>query len=418
MTSFRSDRSGTPDDPDLFRRADAVFDAALDLEPEERAAYVARACAGDDALRAAVERLLTAHANAGDFLAGAADSGGVVARALEAHRDLDPEHGDDDDFRNRVERALGAQYRVERRVAVKVLDALLGDALDASGADRFLAEIRTTANLRHPHILPLFHSGAADGILYYVMPFVDGETLRQRLAREAPLPVDEAVRIARAVAGALAHAHARGVVHRDLKPENILLQDGEPIVADFGIALAVANAGGERVTRAGFVLGTPQYMAPEQASGVESVDSRADMYALGAVTYEMLTGDPPHVAGSVHAVLAKRLSERPTPVRVLRDSVPDHVERAVHRALEIVPADRFPTVGEFGEALVRGAGAPVTGTRTHGENTRASRRVPAIAAMAVTGLAIALGIGAWLTTRGSAAGPADVATTRFVVAPI
>ena len=437
MTSFRSDRSGAPDDPDLFRRADAVFDAALDLEPERRAAYVERACAGDDALRAAVERLLAAHANAGDFLAEAADSGGVVARALEGHGHLHAEHGNDDVLGSRLKRALGDRYRVERRVArggmatvyrafdvrherpvaVKVLDARLGDALE-SGADRFLAEIRTTANLRHPHILPLFDSGAADGILYYVMPLVDGETLRQRLVREAPLPVDDAVRIARAVAGALAHAHARGVVHRDLKPENILLQDGEPIVADFGIALAVANAGGERVTRAGFVLGTPQYMAPEQASGAVSVDSRVDTYALGAVTYEMLTGDPPHVAGSARAVLAKRRSERPTPVRVLRDSVPEHVERAVHRALEIVPADRFATVSDFGEALVRGGGAPVTGARTNGGNVRASRRVLAMAALAVAGLAIALGIAAWSARGGTAAGEANVAATRFVVAPI
>ena len=167
------------------------------------------------------------------------------------------------------------------------------DLAAALGGERFLAEIKTTANLQHPHILPLLDSGEADGLLYYVMPFVDGESLRDRLTREKQLPIDDALRIAREVADALGYAHAHGVIHRDIKPENILLQGGHALVADFGIALAVQSAGGQRMTQTGLSLGTPQYMSPEQAMGERTIDARADIYALGAVTYEMLAGDPP-----------------------------------------------------------------------------------------------------------------------------
>ena len=165
------------------------------------------------------------------------------------------------------------------------------------GVERFLSEIQVTANLQHPHLLPLFDSGEADGLLFYVMPFVEGESLRGRLDREKQLPVDEAVRIAIAVASALDYAHRHGVIHRDLKPENILLHDGQPLVADFGIALAVSNAGGTRVTQTGLSFGTPQYMSPEQATGDRAIDGRTDIYSLGAVLYEMLTGEPPHTGG-------------------------------------------------------------------------------------------------------------------------
>src|SRR5581483_1506522 len=178
-----------------------------------------------------------------------------------------------------------------RRVALKVLDPELGAVL---GGERFLSEIRVTANLQHPNLLPLFDSGEADGLLYYVMPFIEGESLRHRLEREKQLPVDEAVRIAVAVANALDYAHGHGVIHRDLKPENILLQHGQPVVADFGIALAVSNAGGARVTQTGLSLGTPQYMSPEQATGDRLVDARTDVYSMGAVLYEMLAGEAPH----------------------------------------------------------------------------------------------------------------------------
>ena len=202
--------------------------------------------------------------------------------------------------RYRLERELGAggmatvwladDQRHGRRVAIKVLHPELSVVL---GPERFLAEIRTTANLQHPHILPLFDSGSAEGLLYYVMPYVEGETLRTRLERERQLPVPEAVRFATEVADALDYAHRHGVVHRDIKPENILLQDGHVVVADFGIALAVQQAGGSRMTQTGLSLGTPHYMAPEQAMGERTIDARADVYALGAVTYEMLAGAPP-----------------------------------------------------------------------------------------------------------------------------
>ena len=180
---------------------------------------------------------------------------------------------------------LARDVRHARQVAIKVLHPELAAVL---GAERFLAEIKTTANLQHPHILPLFDSGSADGQLFYVMPFVEGETLRARLDRETQLPIADAVQLAREVADALQYAHARGVVHRDIKPENILLQGGHALVADFGIALAVQSAGGQRMTQTGLSLGTPQYMAPEQAMGEKAVDGRADLYALGAVTYELV----------------------------------------------------------------------------------------------------------------------------------
>ena len=183
------------------------------------------------------------------------------------------------------------------------------------GADRFLSEIRTTANLQHPHILPLFDSGEADSFVYYVMPYVEGESLRERLDRERQLPVEEAVGIARKVASALEYAHEKGIIHRDIKPANILLQRGEPLVADFGIALAVAEAGGDRITETGLSLGTPHYMSPEQASGERSLDPRSDVYALGSVLYEMLAGQPPHAGPTTQAILARILTDEARPVK-------------------------------------------------------------------------------------------------------
>ncbi len=235
-----------------------------------------------------------------------------------------------------------------QRVAIKVLHPDLGAAL---GSERFLSEIRTTARLQHPHILPLLDSGEADGLLYYVMPLVTGETLRTRLERERQLPINDAVRIAREVAAALDYAHRQGVIHRDIKPENILLHDGQALVADFGIALAVQTAGGARMTQTGLSLGTPQYMSPEQAMGEKVIDARSDVYALGAVTYEMLAGDAPFTGGSVQAIVAKIMTEKPTPVHTLRDTVPEHVEETVLTALAKLPADRFATAAEFAAAL-------------------------------------------------------------------
>jgi serine/threonine-protein kinase len=261
----------------------------------------------------------------------------------------------------RIERELGQggmatvylahDLKHERLVAIKVLHPELSAVL---GAERFLSEIKTTAALQHPNILALFDSGAADGLLYYVMPYVEGETLRARLSREKQLPVEDVVAIARGSAAALDYAHRHGVIHRDIKPENILLQDGQPLVADFGIALAVKAAGGVRLTQTGLSLGTPQYMSPEQATAERELDARSDVYALGAVTYEMLTGEAPFTGSTTQAIIAKLMTEEPRPVSVLRRAVPAHLEEAVHRALEKLPADRWGSAAEFGAALVGG----------------------------------------------------------------
>ena len=243
---------------------------------------------------------------------------------------------------------LARDLRHHRRVALKVLRPDLGAVV---GIDRFQAEIRVTANLQHPNLLPLFDSGVAGELLFYVMPNVEGESLRARIDREKQLPVEEAIRIAAAIAGALDYAHRHGVVHRDLKPENILIQEGQPLVADFGIALAISNAGGARITQTGLSLGTPQYMSPEQATGDRQIDGRTDIYSLGALTYEMLTGEPPHVGSTSQAIIARVLTERPRSIRATRASVPEHVEAAVHQALEKLPADRWATARDFADAL-------------------------------------------------------------------
>ncbi len=295
-----------------------------------------------------------------------------------------------------VEREIGAggmatvylarDLRHQRPVALKVLDRDLGAAL---GAERFLSEIRVTANLQHPNLLPLFDSGdvtSGDGsvCLFYVMPFVEGETLRRRLIREKLLPVDEAIRIATTIAGALDYAHRHGVVHRDLKPENILFHDGQALVADFGIALAVSNAAGPRMTQTGLSLGTPQYMAPEQAMGDRSIDARADIYALGTITYEMLTGEPPFTGPTAQAVAAKVITERASAVMLSRASVPAHVDEAIARALEKLPADRFQSAADFAKAI----SATTTGER---RTSRASwvRDWRSIAALTVAAAACA-----------------------------
>ena len=243
---------------------------------------------------------------------------------------------------------LARDIRHERQVAIKVLNPELGAVV---GVERFLAEIKVTAGLQHPNLLPLFDSGEFDGQLFYVMPFVDGESLRDRLRREKQLPIEDALRIAAAVGNALEYAHQRGVIHRDLKPENILLQSGHPLVADFGIALAVTNAGGSRITQTGLSLGTPHYMSPEQATGDRAIDGRTDIYSLAAVLYEMLTGDPPHTGSTAQAIIAKVLTDKPRPLHLSRSTVPRHVEAAVECGLAKLPADRFATAGDFVSAL-------------------------------------------------------------------
>jgi serine/threonine-protein kinase len=297
--------------------------------------------------------------------------------------------------RYRIERELGeggmatvylaGDLKHERKVALKVLKPELAAVV---GAERFVAEIRTTANLRHPHILPLFDSGEADGFLYYVMPYVEGESLRERLDREKQLPVDEAVAIATKVAGALQAAHDAGVIHRDIKPANILLEKGEPVVADFGIALAVQEAGGGRLTETGLSLGTPYYMSPEQATGDRAPDARSDVYALGSVLYEMLTGDPPHTGSTAQAVLGQIITGEPVFATRKRPAVPAHVDAAIRRALEKLPADRFGTAAEMAGAL----GNP---SFRHGEletrvASRGDRRLTGVLAVTTVVLAIAL----------------------------
>jgi serine/threonine-protein kinase len=264
--------------------------------------------------------------------------------------------------RYRLERELGAggmatvylaaDLRHDRKVALKVLRPELAAVL---GADRFVQEIKTTAALQHPHILPLFDSGSADRFLYYVMPYIQGETLRNKLDREKQLGVEEAVRITREVADALDYAHRHGVIHRDIKPENILLHDGRPMVADFGIALALSAAAGGRMTETGLSLGTPHYMSPEQATAEKEITARSDVYSLASVLYEMLAGQPPHLGGTAQQIIMKIVTETPTPVTQMRKSVPPNVAAALARALEKLPADRFVSAREFAAALTNPA---------------------------------------------------------------
>jgi serine/threonine-protein kinase len=247
---------------------------------------------------------------------------------------------------------LADDLKHERKVALKVLKP---DLAAAVGAQRFLAEIKTTASLQHPHILPLFDSGEAHGSVYYVMPFIDGETVRDKLDREKQLGIDEAVRIATDVAGALDYAHRSNVIHRDIKPENILLHDGRAMVTDFGIALAVSAAGGERLTETGLSLGTPHYMSPEQATAEETLTNRSDIYSLGAVLYEMFTGERPHTGKSARQIIVRIVTDEAQPVTELRKSVPAHMAATTAKALEKLPADRFETASQFAEALTNPA---------------------------------------------------------------
>src|SRR5438552_3537700 len=260
--------------------------------------------------------------------------------------------------RYRIERVLGRggmatvyvaeDLRHRRQVAIKVLRP---DVAAAIGAERFLREIAIAARLTHPHVLPLIDSGQADGSLYYVMPYVRGETLRERLVREQRFALKDALRIAREVGAGLDYAHREGFVHRDVKPENVLLADGHAVLADFGIARAIFQAGGEHVTEVGLAIGTPEYMSPEQAAGDRELDGRCDVYALACVVYEMLAGEPPFSGNSARAIVARHLSEPPTPLRARRPDAPAAVEQALARALAKDPADRFARVAEFTAAL-------------------------------------------------------------------
>jgi eukaryotic-like serine/threonine-protein kinase len=312
--------------------------------------------------------------------------------------------------RYRIERELGAggmatvylaeDLKHDRRVAIKVLRPELAAVI---GAERFLREIKTIATLQHPHILGLIDSGQVNGTAYYVMPFVEGESLRDRLTRERQLPIADAVRLAGEIAAALDYAHRHGVIHRDIKPENILLHDGSALVADFGIALAVSSAGGSRMTETGMSLGTPHYMSPEQAMGEREITARSDIYALGCVTYEMLTGEPPFEGATAQAIVARVLTETPRSLRPQRKSIPPNVEAAVFTALEKLPADRFESAKAFAEALKDPGYGGAAATRVIPSLARAGaggargRWIVPAAALALAGVAAGLAAGwaAW-----------------------
>ena len=319
--------------------------------------------------------------------------------------------------RYRVDRELGEggmatiyvaeDLKHERSVALKVLKPELSAVV---GAERFLAEIKTTAHLQHPHILPLFDSGEVDGLIYYVMPYVEGETLWDRMETEKQLPVDEAIRIASAVANALDYAHRKGVIHRDIKPANILMQDGQAVVADFGIALAVSAAGAGRLTETGLSVGTPHYMSPEQATGDQTIGPATDIYALGCVLYEMLVGEPPYTGSTPQAILAKIITSEAEPASAHRKSVPLNVDAAVAKALEQVPADRFTSAQDMADALANPS-------FRHGQD------VAAVAAasgswnrlsvgLAVTTVALAAGL-VFNISRSSADRPLEISDAAF-----
>jgi serine/threonine-protein kinase len=320
------------------------------------------------------------------------------------------------DFSDRLRTALSDRYPIERQigsggmatvylahdlkhnrsVAVKVLR---GEYAATVGSERFLREIEVAANMTHPHILPLYDSGEADGFLYYVMPYVEGESLREQLRREGQLPIEAAVQITRQVADALDYAHRQGIVHRDVKPENVLLEEGEPVVADFGIARAISAAGGARFTKTGLSIGTPQYMSPEQALADESLDARTDIYALGCVLYEMLTGEPPFTATSAQAVIARHISEPPPSLSNARPEAPDWLEEIVHKALAKKPDERFSTAEDLSRSL---ADRVAPDLEFHADLwarlLRRLRRRPALALLGSLALAVTV---VWLLISGS-----------------
>jgi hypothetical protein len=416
-----ADGPSSPMTPERWRMIDAILRASLSCETAERDAFVAQACGDDEDLLREVASLLAVHDRAGDFLnrpaaevltRGIAPSSlpGRLATALAGRYQIDREIG-----RGGMATVhLALDLRHHRRVAIKVLREELAAAV---GAERFLEEIRVTASLQHPHILPLFDSGSAEGLVWYVMPFVEGETLRSRLARERRLPVEDALQLVREMADALDYAHRHGIVHRDVKPENVLLQSGHALVADFGIAFALEHAGAGRLTRTGIALGTPSYMAPEQAAGDRPIDARTDVYALGAVLHEMLAGESPFEAAS-HQETGRRVTDGPVvALAARRADVSSSLDAAVRRALAKEPDDRFPSAGAFAAALavpLRGGAESGLGASAmalpvddrlradsgHASKKSHQRMVSARAALYAVSIMLAAGLlGGWVLAR-------------------
>jgi serine/threonine-protein kinase len=309
---------------------------------------------------------------------------------------------------------LARDVRHERFVALKTLRPEIAVAL---GRERFLREIKIAARLQHPNILPVYDSGDAAGILYYVMPFVEGESLRDRLEREPQLPVEEALLIAKEVAGALAYAHSHDVVHRDIKPENIMMSGGHPVVTDFGIARAVSAAGGDKVTQTGLAIGTPTYMPPEQAAGTGQVDRRSDIYSLACVLYETLAGQPPFTGPTAQAIMARHSLDAVPRLKIVRDAIPDDLEAVIERALEKVPADRYQTAEQFAAALATASTGRVSRVALPGRRTRRRWQRPAIAATAILLIAgvgwVLLGGGGEVRNSSSALDSKRVAVLYF-----
>jgi len=315
---------------------------------------------------------------------------------------------------------LADDLKHERQVAVKVLRPELAAAL---GPDRFPREIRILAKLQHPHILPLLDSGEADGFLFYTMPFVSGESLRERIDRDGALPVPEAVRIMREVADALAAAHEAGILHRDIKPGNVMLSGRHALVMDFGVAKAVTNAGGEKMTTVGVAVGTPTYMSPEQATGSEAIDARSDIYALGLLAYEMLTGKPPFQGKTAQAILSAQVLEKPTPVTESRAAVSTQLSELVMRCLEKAPPDRWQTTEEL-VPILEALGTPSGGiTPTQTRPVKTVKAAPASGGskrMALIGVAVLLlagaAFGVWKALGSRAGGFGTI--TRMAVMPL
>ncbi len=305
---------------------------------------------------------------------------------------------------------LAHDLKHDRKVALKVLRPELAAVI---GSERFLQEIRVTANLQHPHILPLHDSGDAGSFLYYVMPYIEGDTLRDKLDREKQLAIEDAIDITRSIASALDYAHRQGVIHRDIKPENILIHDGQALVADFGIALAVSHASGQRLTETGLSIGTPHYMSPEQAMGDRELDARSDVYSLGAMLYEMLAGEPPYQGSSAQAIVAKVITEKAPPVTAARDTVPGHINAAIIKALNKMPADRFSTAATFADALTNTAFTIPSTATMPAESIPVATRSRKSTALLVLGAALVLTavfLGGRMTT-----GTPEIRLTRFLV---